>query len=117
MRAMTVVAAVLSVLIAVAAIGSAVAKLTKQPKIVENLTKLDVPMSWLPRLAVLEILGGAGVLIGFAVKPLGILAALGLFGYFVGAVQTHLKANDKQIQPPAALAVIALLAAITRALA
>jgi uncharacterized membrane protein YphA (DoxX/SURF4 family) len=105
---------VVSVLIALAALGSASAKLTKNPKIVENLTKLGVPDAWLPRLAAAEIAGGVGVLVGLAVPAIGIAAAFGLVAYFVGAVITHVKAGDRELAPPAVLALVALAALVLR---
>lgn len=111
---MFIVTVVVSVLLALAAIGSAAAKLTKNPKVVENLTKVNVPMSWLPPLAVAEIAGGVGLLVGLAVPAIGIAAAIGLFLYFVGAVVTHVKAHDKELAPPAVLALIAVAALVLR---
>lgn len=95
---MLVAAAVACVLIAFAALGSAMAKLTRNPKIVEQLTGLGVPSSWLPRLAGAEIAGAVGVLVGLVgkLKPLGILAAAGLVLYFVGAIVTHLRGQEQR---------------------
>lgn len=111
---MFVVTVVVSVVVALAAIGSAVAKLTKQPKILEQMTHLGVPVGWLPRLAAAEIAGGVGVLVGLAVPALGIAAAIGLIAYFVGAVVTHVRAKDSEIAPAAALAVVAAAALVLR---
>ena len=105
---------VVSVLLALAAIGSAMGKLTKNPKIVESMDTLHVPMSWLPPLAAAEIAGGVGLLVGLKVAPLGIAAAIGLVAYFVGAVATHLKAKDKNIAAPLVLMVVSFAALILR---
>ena len=111
---MFVVTVIVSVLLALAAIGSAIGKLTKQPKVVEMLTGLGVPLGWFPRLAAAELAGGVGLLVGLAVAGIGIAAAIGLIAYFVGAVATHVRAKNKQIAPPAALAVLAIVALIFR---
>lgn len=111
---MFIATVVVSVLLALAAIGSAAAKLTKNPKVVENLTKVNVPMSWLPRLAVAEIAGGVGLLVGLAVPAIGIAAAIGLILYFVGAVITHVKASDKELAPPAMFALLGVAALVLR---
>jgi uncharacterized membrane protein YphA (DoxX/SURF4 family) len=105
---------IVSAQVALAAIGSGFGKLSKQPKLVENLTGLGVPLAWLPRLAAAEIAGGIGVLVGLKVAPLGIAAAIGLVAYFVGAVITHLRAKDKNFAPPAALALLAAAALVLR---
>jgi uncharacterized membrane protein YphA (DoxX/SURF4 family) len=111
---MFVVTVVVSVLLALAAIGSAIAKLTKNPKVLENLTKVKVPMSWLPPLAAAEIAGGVGLLVGLAVPAIGIAAAIGLIAYFVGAVVTHIKAGDKDLAPPTVFALLAVAALVLR---
>lgn len=111
---MFIATVVVSVLLAVAALGSAASKLTKNPKIVENVTKLGVPMAWLPRLAVAEIAGAVGLLVGLAVPAIGIAAAVGLIGYFVGAVVTHVRASDKELAPAAVLALVAVAALVLR---
>lgn len=111
---MFVATVVVSVLLALAAAGSGVGKLTRQPKLVESLSGLGVPMRWLPPLAAAEIVGAAGLLIGLAVAPLGIAAAVGLIAYFVGAVVTHLRAKDTKFAPPAALAALAVVALVLR---
>lgn len=111
---MFVATVVVSVLLALAALGSGMGKLTKQPKIVESLTGLGVPSSWFPFLALAEIAGAVGLLVGLGVAPLGIAAAIGLIAYFVGAVLTHIKAKDKNFAPPAVLALIAVAALVLR---
>ena len=111
---MFVVTVIVSVLLALAVIGSAMGKLTKQPKVVEMLTGLGVPLGWFPRLAAAELAGGVGLLVGLAVAGIGIAAAIGLIVYFIGAVATHVRAKNKQIAPPTALGVLAVVALIFR---
>jgi len=111
---MFVATVIVTVLLALAALGSAMAKLTKQPKLVEQLTGLGVPQSWLPRLAVAEIAGAVGLLVGLKVAALGIAAAIGLIAYFVGAVITHVRKHDKEIAPAAVLALVAVAALVLR---
>jgi uncharacterized membrane protein YphA (DoxX/SURF4 family) len=111
---MFVATAIVSALLALAAIGSAMGKLTKQPKIIESLSGLGVPMSWLPRLAAAEIAGGVGLLIGLKLAPLGIAAAVGLIAYFAGAIATHVKAKDNNVAPPLVLMLISVAALVLR---
>jgi len=56
-----------------------------------------VPRSWVPVLGALLAAGSLGVLAGFAVPPLGILAAAGLVLYFVGALIAHLRVGSRQL--------------------
>lgn len=111
---MFVATVIVSLLIALAATGSAIGKLTKQAQVVEALRTVGVPDSKVPVLAALELAGAAGVVIGLWVAPLGVAAALGLTLYFIGAVVAHLRVNDRHIQPPAALAVVAAIALVLR---
>ena len=56
-----------------------------------------VPRSWVPVLGALLAAGSLGLLAGFAVPPLGILAAAGLVLYFVGALIAHLRVASRQL--------------------
>jgi hypothetical protein len=115
---MFIVCVIVTVLLAVAMLGSAVAKLTGQAMIVDNLTtKLGLPASWIPRLAACEIAGGVGLLVGLAIAPIGILAALGACGYFIGAVIFHVRVGDREGVPaPAIFVLIAVAALVLRIL-
>jgi hypothetical protein len=108
---MIVAYAIVSVLIALVALASAAAKLTRQPRVVESMHTVGVTDQQIPQLAALEIAGAVGVFAGFAVRPLGVAAAIGLTLYFVGAVVFHVRAKDPHWQPPAVLAIVAGAAA------
>jgi DoxX-like protein len=56
-----------------------------------------VPRSWVPVLGALLAAGSLGLLAGFAVPALGILAAAGLALYFVGALIAHLRVGSRQL--------------------
>ena len=56
-----------------------------------------VPRSWVPVLGVLLAAGSLGLLAGFAVPPLGMLAAAGLVLYFLGALVAHLRVGSRQL--------------------
>jgi DoxX-like family len=105
---------IVTVVLAVAAIGSGIGKIVKHPKVLESFDHLGVPRSWLIPLAGCELAGAAGVLIGLVVGPLGLAAGVGLVLYFSGAVATHIRAKDKNYLPPAVLAVLAIASVILR---
>lgn len=107
---------VLTLIVAVAATLSAVAKLTKNPKIVHSVHEVcGVPMDKLPILAALQIAGSAGAVIGLWVGWLGVLSTVCLALYFVGAVVAHLRVGDKQGALPAAvLMVLSVIALVLR---
>ena len=74
--------------------------------------KMRVPRWWTLPLGALLAVGTLGLLVGFAVTPLGTLAAGGLVLYFVGAFGAHLRARNYQLGPWAvffSLAVAALV--------
>lgn len=109
---------IVGVLLALAVLGSAAAKLSRSPKLVENFTGLGVPPGSLPFLAACEIAGAAGLVIGIWYAPLGIAAAVGLVLYFVGAVVVHLRKSDfKGLPSPAVLLGASLAALILGAIA
>lgn len=56
-----------------------------------------VPRSWVPVLGILLAAGSLGLLAGFAVPLLGILAAIGLVLYFLGALIAHLRVGSRQL--------------------
>lgn len=111
---MFIATAVVSGLLALALAGSAGAKLSRHPMVVEMLTGLSVPTAWMPWLVSAEIAGGVGLLLGLVFAPIGIAAAIGLICYFIGAVITHVRARDNQIVAPIVLAGLAVAALTLR---
>lgn len=106
--------AVIGVLLALALVGSAAAKLTRNKQVVRNLTAAGVPLRLFPFLAACEIAGAAGLLVGLWYGPLGIAAAIGVVLYFLGAVGAHVRARDFKGIPNAL--VILVVAVVTLAL-
>jgi DoxX-like protein len=107
--AYTVVAIVLGLGLA----GSASAKIRKDERVTAGLTGAGVPLSWFVPLALLELAGTAGLLIGIGWRPLGIAAAIGVILYFLGALVFHVRARDfKGLAAPAVLLVAGVVALI-----
>jgi uncharacterized membrane protein YphA (DoxX/SURF4 family) len=63
---------------------------------------LDVPPGLWRTIGVLEWLGAAGVAIGLAYRPLGLLATSGLAALMVGAMVTRLRAASRHERSEAA---------------
>ncbi|TQF06591.1 DoxX family protein [Kitasatospora acidiphila] len=104
---------VVAILLTLVLAGSGRGKLVRDPKIMEGMTKVGVPESWLPRLAALEFAGAIGLIAGIWVRALGVAAAVGVVLYFIGAVATHLRAKDGKGAPvPGALALLAVAATV-----
>lgn len=73
---------------------SAVSLLTHARWVVEPLTDYGVPRSWWPWLGAAKSAGSVGMLVGLLVPVIGVLAAVGLVLYFVGAVITVIRARS-----------------------
>ncbi|MFD1933437.1 MULTISPECIES: DoxX family protein [Nonomuraea] len=56
-----------------------------------------LPQSWGPMLGLMLVGGSLGLLAGFGVPLLGILAAAGLVLYFVGALIAHLRVGSRNL--------------------
>jgi len=108
--------AIVAIVLSLALVGSGFAKLSRQPRIIESLTGLGVPLSWLPLLALAEIAGAIGLIIGLWVPALGIAAGVGVVLYFVGALITHLRAHDRELAGPTVLGLLAIAAVVLRSL-
>jgi hypothetical protein len=111
--AYTVIAIVLGLGLA----GSASAKIRKDERVTAGLTKADVPLAWFVPLAVLELAGTVGLVIGIWWRPLGIAAAIGVILYFIGALVFHVRAKDFKGTPAPALLLIAGVLALVFGLA
>jgi hypothetical protein len=87
-------------------IASATGKLRHAKRQLATLDRVGVPVTLIPWLAVCEIAGAAGLVLGIAWIPLGIAASIGIIAYFVGAIAAHMRITDLTGTGPA----VALLA-------
>lgn len=102
--AMTIISIVLTLMVFASAFG----KLSKAPQVMALMNHVGVKPNQIKILAALEALGGLGLLVGFASKIIGVLAAIGIALYFVGAVGAHVRKKDKLkefVAPPLVLAI------------
>jgi hypothetical protein len=109
---------IIAVVLAVALIASAVAKLRRDPRVVGPIHEtVGVPLRFLPHLAALEIAAAVGLLIGLVWAPLGVAAAAGAVLYMIGAVISHARVQDlKGMANPALPLALAIAALVTRLL-
>ena len=91
--------------LAFAAIGSAISKLLKVPDVMAAMDSVGVKPGQVPVLAVLEIAGGLGIILGIWVPQLGTLAAICLALYFAGALIAHFIKKHKIADFGAALGI------------
>ncbi|WP_229875220.1 DoxX family protein [Streptomyces nojiriensis] len=108
---------VVGVLLALVLAASATFTLQRNDQIVASMQKVQVPDSWLPRLATLKAAGAIGLVAGLWVTPLGVAAAAGVTLYFVGAVISHLRVKDYELAPAAVLTLVSAAALALRILA
>jgi hypothetical protein len=114
---MFIAAVIFSVLIGFVALASGVSLLLRLPLPVETVQHVGAG-AIIPLLAVLEIAGATGTLVGLAVPQLGVAAATGLTLYFLGAVIAHIRVGDgpAELAAPTVLSFVAAAAAVTRGL-
>lgn len=105
-------------LIATTFVGAAaVANLTGNDYSKDQADRNRVPQSWIRPLGVVLGSGAVGLLAGFAVPVLGVLAAAGLVLYFICAFGAHVRSSNYQLGPwsmYSVLAVAALAVNLTR---
>ena len=105
---MSTIGIIVVALLGLIAAGTAVGKLTRAEPAVEGLYAVGVRDSQVPMLAVLELLGCAGLIVGIWLPWLGVLSAACLTLYFLGAVMAHVRAKSgaAAIVPPLVILVI-----------
>jgi hypothetical protein len=80
---------------------------------VEMRDHLGIPPRQRVGIGALEVAGAGGAAVGLALRPLGIAAATGLVFLSVGAIATHLRAEDPVVDAlPAAVALALASAAV-----
>lgn len=81
--------------VAAVALVSAGAKLRRDPHVVKVIhATVGVPMRYLPALAACEVAGAVGLIAGIWWAAVGVVAAVGLVLYFIGAVVAHIRVGD-----------------------
>lgn len=91
---MFVATVIVSVALALMLTMSAAMFLTRNDRIVANMSAVGVSLEHLAPLAAIKLAGAVGLIIGLWIEPLGIAAAIGLIAYFVGAIVAHLRVGD-----------------------
>ena len=109
---MSTVAVALTVTLALAFTGSGLGKLLLAGNVAGELRRLRLGDSQIRGIGVLELAAVAGLLLGLAVTPLGVTAALGLVLLALGALVTHLRHGDGPDKFAPAL-ILLLLSALT----
>jgi len=97
-----------SLLLVVACLIPASAKLAGAPAVRESAANFGIPWNRYRLISVPELTAAAGVLAGLWVRPLGVAAAFGMAVLLIVALAAHRKARDdiKAMTPAVAAAVI-----------
>ena len=115
---MFVLTVIVAVLLGVGFVMFGVGKLADVTMMTEAREHLGLPSGLFRVFGCLEVLGGAGVLLGLHqdLPVIGVFAAIGLVGMTIGAAFYHQKANDamKDWLPAVMMGSVAILYAILR---
>jgi DoxX-like family len=84
---------VVTVVAAIAMASAATLDFVHSQWVVANMSRLGVPQTWLFSLGALKAAGALGLLVGIAVPPIGVAAAVGLVLFFVGAIMSAVRAH------------------------
>jgi uncharacterized membrane protein YphA (DoxX/SURF4 family) len=109
---MTISLIIFGSVLSFAAIGSAISKLIKVPDVMTAMDSVGVKPNQVTILALLEIAGGLGVILGIWAPALGKVSSACLIGYFAGALVAHMKKKHKVTDFGAALGIF-IIAIIT----
>ena len=103
---------ILSVLLALAFVGSGALKLAgaKQSLQIRDQLRIGAPLWRL--IGALEVAAGIGLAAGQAVPMLGLASAVGLSALMIGAVGAHARANDLRNAAPAAMMFVLAVAVV-----
>ena len=83
--------------------------------VLQNMARVRVKRSWLYPLGTLKLAGAVGLLVGIAVPALGVAAAIGLVLFFIGAIVTHVRAQDYSSIPfPGSVLLLAVASLVFR---
>ena len=109
----------LSVVLAVACLVPAIAKLGAHPQMLASAGHFGIPWSRYRLIGVAELLAAAGVVAGLIWAPIGVAAASGMCALLVGALITHRRSGDRLQEAMPALVALAtsfayLAVALTR---
>lgn len=114
---MHIAAVVLSLVLALAMLGSGVMKLIRNPRIVASMENVHVTPPQMIVLGLLEVAATVGLVVGLWWTPLAIAAAIGAVVYFAGAVIAHLRAHDRDLQGAGVLLALAVATLVVLLLA
>lgn len=91
---MGTVANILAMILIVVCAGTSVLDVVRPATVVERMSRLRIPRSGLPLLAVVKMTCAIGLIVGFGKIRVGEIAGMLLCLYFAVAVTTHSRVKD-----------------------
>src|SRR5258705_6581862 len=91
-------------------------KLSHNPEQTATIVKVGFRERFIWLLALCELAGAAGIVLGLFWWPIGVAAAIGLVLYFVLAVASHLRAKQLDVQASGAMLLLAVTVLVLHAL-
>lgn len=98
---------VVATILIAALVGTGIGKIKRAKPIRHNLRAVEVSRKWWNPMAAIELLLAMGLVVGLLMPPLGILAGIGVFFYFAGAVAAHLRTQDANVVPSGLFTILA----------
>jgi DoxX-like family len=105
---MTLLFDVLSVLVLLAALGSATMDFRGAPQILDLMQRLQYRPGFERTLGLIKTVGALGLFVGLFVHWIGVVAALGFVAYFALAIRAHFKIGDPVKEAAGAFALFIL---------
>lgn len=102
---------ILSIVLAVLCLTSALADFRLVPQVVQAVERLGFPTRIVPALGLAKAMAALGLLVGLGIDSLGTFTALCLSLYFVIAVGAHLRVKDAATETLPAFVMLVLSAA------
>ncbi|WP_028642204.1 DoxX family protein [Nocardioides sp. URHA0020] len=103
---MNTAAIIVSLVLALAMLLSGVFKLMRAPHIMKFAESVHLTPPQLTVLGTLQLAGALGLVAGLWYAQLAIAAAVGLVLYFAGAIITHIRVSDPNVQGAVAFATL-----------
>lgn len=108
---MSVANVILSIVLALLCLTSALADFRLVPQVVQAVERLGFPTRIVPALGFAKAMAALGLLFGLAIESLGTFTAVCLSLYFVVAVGAHLRVKDSPSETLPAFVMLVLSAA------
>jgi len=111
---MNILFLLLSILLALIALGSSSLDFRGDPRVTELVYRLQFRPGFEKTLGIIKVLGAVGLLVGLFLHPIGIAAAIGFVLYFALAIRAHFKIADpvKEAVGAFALFILSVMTAI-----